>query len=340
RLRGGRAVSYPCDGMVAPSSRSPAVRDPGAKALALALLLGAAVVGGGTSCLLELDDAISCGDGYHDLYAGEECDPGDPRSFATGCRETSRPNGEAACDPQDCTIIRTPQQCAVCNDGFLDSAAGEECDGDMLGGQTCPGGRGSLGCTNCRLDYSECESCGNGVVEPQLGEECDPNLDDITQVRTCRDNLESLSNSGDYAGGVFLMCRDDCLWSRVGCNYCGNGEINGALPVDLEGNMAPAEICDGHVFDEDDIREQLGSSVCYDDERLRPHVRCTAGCQEIQPAEAEQLCCLRKEEACPLPGAALRCCFELEVEAEAEDQVVPCQDRINPVDGSSILVCR
>lgn len=315
--------------------------DRGALALALALLLGAAVVGSGTSCLLELDDAIACGDGYRDLYAREECDPGDPATFMNACKDAGFPLGEGACDPQLCTLIDTPEQCAVCGDGVLNIEVGEECEDDVeqdLG--DCPSGEGVVACTDCRLDYSSCESCGNGVVEPQLGEECDPNLLDITQLRTCKDNLESLSNSGDYAGGVFLTCRDDCLWSRVGCNYCGNGEINGALPVDFEGNMAPPEVCDGHVFDEDDIREQLGSSVCYEDERLRPHVRCTAGCQEIQPAEDEQLCCLRKEETCPLPGSALRCCFELEVEAEAEDRVFPCQDRINPKDGSSILVCR
>ena len=77
-------------------------------AFALAVSVGVVV---GNACLLDLDHQIACGDKYVDEAAGEECDPGDPDSFKNACADV-RPAGSGACDPEDCTIIKTVEQCA------------------------------------------------------------------------------------------------------------------------------------------------------------------------------------------------------------------------------------
>lgn len=273
----------------------------------------------GTSCLLELDHTISCGDGFVDEDAGEECEPDDEKTYKNACQDKDGPQGEAACDPLRCVIIATTDQCAVCGDDEVHGD--EECDRSDLAGQACPGGAGVLRCTDdCRFDYSDCESCGNGDVDP--GEECDPMAPvSVTTLQQC-EGLEPLTGRA-YAGGQYRFCRDDCLWDRVGCNYCGNLQIDTELPVDLEGHTAPAEVCDGWLFDEAYIEEKLGASICYEVEELRPVVKCDVSCTDIQPANEDQLCCVRKDYPCPLPGSGRKCCFELENGSSA----YPCEDR-------------
>lgn len=297
--------------------------------------LGAMVlvgIAGGTSCLLELDSSIACGDGYVDREAGEDCDPGDPSSFELGCLGTARPEGLAACNPETCTIINTIEQCAVCGDGRVDGD--EECDGQNLDGDVCPGGVGVLQCDDeCRYDYGGCVACGNGEVDTELGEECDPNKPgDFANVRSCEE-LPSL-NGRDYAGGVFRECREDCLFSRISCSYCGNLQVDGELPVDLFGNTAPAEVCDGWFFDEAYVQDKLSKSICYQEEDLRPVVVCEEGCTDIQPAEIEQLCCVKSGRACPLPGSSRKCCYEL----EGPPGDTPCVDR--DIGGLIEYVCK
>ena len=61
----------------------------------------------------------------------------------------------------------------ACGNGVID--AGEECDSDDLGAQTCEGlgfDGGTLTCTDaCVLDTAGCSACGDGELDP--GEACD-----------------------------------------------------------------------------------------------------------------------------------------------------------------------
>ena len=104
----------------------------------------------------------------------------------------------------------------ICGDGV--KGAGEECDGEDLGGETCESlgyESGELGCrADCTFDKSFCEGegeCGNNVREAD--EDCDG--DDLGGA-TC----ETLG----YDGGE-LRCSSDCTFDTELCEgdgVCGN----------------------------------------------------------------------------------------------------------------------
>ncbi len=78
--------------------------------------------------MTELPKIISCGDGYIDRHAGEECDPMEDATILTSllqdaCQAEAFPEGVAQCDPATCTIVANPQTCAVCGNLRLE---GEE----------------------------------------------------------------------------------------------------------------------------------------------------------------------------------------------------------------------
>lgn len=262
-----------------------------------------------TSCELELE--IVCGDGYVDVEAGEECDPGAPSSFAMGCVGTSRADGLATCDPILCTIVNTLEQCASCGDGNVDEEVGEECDGDNLAGAYCLGNSGVMRCgADCRLDLSGCKRCGNGVLEPELGEECDPNEEGgITSQKSC----EGLPATGDdiLVGGTYNGCDDQCRFVRTNCTFCGDNNIDGPRPIDGYGNRSVREICDGTAFSDTAISELRTKSICYvDNDNLRPIVTCTDECNGVEDAHLDELCCVKSNSPCPEAGGTLKCCFE------------------------------
>lgn len=301
------------------------------------LAIGAALlIGGGPACLLRLDDEISCGDGYVDAAAGEECDPALPSSYEDGCPVL----GMADCDPVTCELINDAAQCSVCGDDRVDVDRGEECDGDNLGGNVCPGGNGSLQCsTTCMLDYTECEACGNGVVDE--GEECDyENVGGFASERPCAgsvdDEVEPLSSPDKpFVSGSTTVCRTDCRWDRSGCGFCGDGVRDDALPVQ-EAVSSAVEWCDGEIFDDGRLIEVFGN-LCDDPEHERPAVACGDDCRSF--VAIDNGCCLRHNAACPEgemgePPSGLPCCWA--VSHPGED---PCYTSFE-ADGSARRLCR
>lgn len=156
--------------------------------LSLLLLLASA-------CTLELDQEISCGDGYVDRTAGEVCDPESPASFENACQHID-PSRTGACDPTTCRID-TDGCYPNCGNGGLDP--GEECD--------------------------------PGSLEPDSEE---PPEDDqqIGAELSCR-QLDPLDGGGAYSGGILQVCNANCTWDRTPCHRCGDGKIRGDEVCDV-----------------------------------------------------------------------------------------------------------
>lgn len=312
-------------------------------------MLGAAT--GTYACTLELDDAIACGDGFVDTQAGEECDPLDRDSFIFACAVTNRPNGDGACDPTTCTIINDRDQCAACGDGFIDTGSGETCDGDNLGGQRCPGGEDAVQCTpGCALDFSLCDLCGDGEIDVAAGEECDKaDVGGLAMQRPCAgadiggpgeiSPLQPPNANIPYTHGVTASCNDDCLFSRLGCSYCGNGRRDPPTRIDAAGNLTAQEICDGDIFDLAHLTNEFPNSACWESESqpipgLQPNVACAGDCLGYESREDEAACCIQSGANCPLMGATLRCCYDFAHPGEA-----PCEANIDG-QGQTLEVCK
>lgn len=285
----------------------------------------------GSACTLTLERTPSCGDGYTDEEAGEECDPGDLDSYINECVNTSRPDGDAACNPETCEIIKTLEQCAVCGDGRVDELLGEQCDGDELNGAACPGGVGTLQCsTACRFDTSACLPCGNGMLDP--GEECDPRIDhgELTTRPPCM-GLAAPDPNLPYMGGQAGACGDDCRWDRSGCNYCGNGQLDDEnTDIDIDGSdLANSEWCDMNQLEPGALETATANSACtMANEDLRPVVECDSDCLGFVLVEP-QSCCLKTGAACPIEGSVVRCCYEID-HVDDDPALEPCVQLLTP----------
>lgn len=279
--------------------------------------IGVAIVLGGlvaNACLIDLDHRKACGDGYVDLAAGEECDPEDEDSFEDACRDI-RPAGVGACDPIECTIIDTIEQCAKCGDGILDFDAGEECEANAIP-TPCPT-EGPVSCTqDCKIDFSACDKCGNGDVD--AGEECDPAAaGGIAIPRPCAggDGLPALEAppGSNYTSGSVIRCLADCTFDRTDCGFCGNGTQDEPQPTAISTlqviQMSRAEKCDGTDFD-DEARAAAFPECQDEDVEAVGNVDCGDDCQEFIPRDGEPSCCLPKGADCPADGTFPRCCHE------------------------------
>jgi hypothetical protein len=155
--------------------------------LAIGLSCAALALAMGTSCVVELQHTLVCGDGYVDESVGEECDPSLPESYEQGCDGTGIA-GRAHCDEVTCTIV-----CEGCGDGVVQRAEGdalvdEECDEGPYAGaraleteavdcvalrsgdtQTPYGSGTTRYCTSaCFYDRTPCSYCGNGSADDVL----------------------------------------------------------------------------------------------------------------------------------------------------------------------------
>ncbi|MBU1238744.1 hypothetical protein KJ865_03455, partial [Myxococcota bacterium] len=140
-----------------------------------------------------------------------------------------------------------------CGDGVVD--IGEDCDGDDLAGESCPGlgyYGGDPSCTeDCTLDISACEAegrCGDGVFQEDQ-EECE---DGDLRGQSC----ETLG-----MGSGVLGCSNTCSFDYSECSgffNCGNGSVEGG------------EECDGS-----DLNQQTCLSLGF----YGGELSCLSGCQ-------------------------------------------------------------
>lgn len=280
--------------------------------------LGGALVG----CVLDLDPLVSCGDGYVDAVAGEDCDP--------AADDNAKP-----CNPATCRFAE-----ATCGNGTIDP--GEACDTTDFANKDCPSGKGYLSCTaQCTLDETTCVACGNGKLDP--GEECDPSFvsDDFTPPTEC----SSLTNYPlkPYTTGVVTACTSACKWYRGPCGYCGDDEADPPTRVDLyfPEDKSEAEWCDG-----DDIPSQNLEDYCNAN-CPQAGLQCTAKCLkdcsafDISQISSEQLkCCVARGDECPADGAP--CCYAYAHDLP-EDQLfdpdLACEEK-KVISGEIHVVCR
>jgi hypothetical protein len=97
-----------------------------------------------TNCL-----AAHCGDSVRDT--GEQCDQG----------------GDTATCDGDCTTVQ-------CGDGYINPAAGEQCEEGGVDTATCD--------RDCTFPV-----CGDGLVNEAAGEQCDVGIDSCLGGTTCID---------------------------------------------------------------------------------------------------------------------------------------------------------
>lgn len=309
------------------------------------VLVGAAAgaISGLYACTLQPNLAIACGDGYTDVRAGEECDPEDEDSYIGACAGTSRPDGDARCDPTTCTIINDSEQCAACGDGIVDGD--EECDGDNLAGKRCPSGDGAVQCVDCKHDFSLCDGCGDRIVDPEQGEECDKaNVGGLLIPRACAGSGTSAGEelpplpspiNMPYTYGEAFMCTDECKLSRLRCSYCNNGQRDDPTRLDEAGNLSPRELCDGDIVDLDAMFERHSENNCWSVADARPNLACADDCLGFEARPGEPDCCKKSGGNCPMPTDSLRCCYEY-AHPEATQPCVGFTD----AKGQMLSICR
>lgn len=166
--------------------------------------------------------------------------------------ELADPNGTGANTGGRITHPGDPNS-GLCGNHELDG--NEECEQDILNGETCESMgliAGTLSCNDsCRYDTSRCDSCGDNTI--QGNEECDGT--DLNG-NTC----ESLGR-----GTGTLSCTG-CSYNYVGCE--------GAVVTEEEtcgdGIRQATEACDGA-----DLNGQTCATMGYKSGVLRCAVRCT-----------------------------------------------------------------
>lgn len=157
--------------------------------------------------------ASSCGDGYVDVAAGEECDSGAGNSDSGNCLTTCKlakcgdghihlgveqcDNGtiadSAACNGATCTV-------AACGDGIVNIAAGEQCDAGGTSDSSTRNMSVSAGVKRCKAAY-----CGDGYTNISVGEQCDTSGVDTA---TCNGLTCKTTACGD--GIVNLAAGEQC----------------------------------------------------------------------------------------------------------------------------------
>ena len=300
-------------------------------------------------CLIDLRRTISCGDGFVDTAAGEQCDPNDvsQTNLDLACAAIDFPQGRAQCDPNTCQIIATAEVCTVCNDGM--ALGDEQCDESDFNGKTCPGNSGELLCTEaCTIDFSSCEACGNGLEDPNeeceyrvfcetdddcagVGGVCDPitnrclpSEDSLVVPISCT-TLQPPPGLSAYGSGTvsFAECSEACIYGRANCSGCGNGSLDGSyVDIDRYGNSVsiPAEVCDAGKANLDDVIDHC-RSACTGGSittlELSCDFQCDEDCQDfVQPdpgqfVEPDPSCCVISGSPCDQTGD-FPCCYELE----------------------------
>lgn len=320
-------------------------------------------------CLIELEHGLACGDGVVDVLAGEQCDPNAPGSpHRTYCLDKGLGGGkdgrgEALCN-DTCQIEADWDICTFCGDGIARGT--EACDGADLRGATCPSKQGQIGCWSaeagpdlaCTLDTSGCDPCGDGVFSPeqeecdfstQCGDDADCPGEEVCDVdkKTCalpgelgvgEQCTELDGPKGAYQHGLVTNadCTSDCVYERRRCNYCGDGELDGAYAdYTAHGDFVQvAEVCDGDAAQSEALSEYCRDLCTGGPNNTTLALRCEFECNDSCSGFTEQAweypiiesarCCVIGGEPCDLAGT-FPCCYALD---HPDDAASACVDAL------------
>jgi cysteine-rich repeat protein len=220
--------------------------------------------------------AESCGDGVP--QASEECDLGaansDTGACTTACRNAVCGDGLVLAGTESCDGGGDSADCnadctaAACGDGYLNLAAGEQCDdgntagfdgcsaacaeefcGDRIPGpgEECDDGNGvdGDGCdSDCRLENAA--ACGNGTID--RGEQCDDGNATVGDGCSATCQLENPGACGNGRVDPGEGCDDGNAAGGDGCTStctperCGDGIQSAGEGCD-DGNTTPGDGC-------------------------------------------------------------------------------------------------
>ena len=194
--------------------------------------------GSGSICLGQVCRTSSCGDGFADTGAGEQCDFGGGNGAGTGC-ET---NCHFSCQhtPQD-TCLDTN----ACNG--TESCVATTVSGHA--GQKCSPGANSAKCATCASGYCNGQgtcsgsTCGDGCVDASKGEQCEPpgtsTCDIFCHVITACDMNGTWAAytalTVSWAGNAYLAAGTGTIgqWSKSTTTALGTVSNNVLLPCGL-----------------------------------------------------------------------------------------------------------
>ena len=250
---------------------------------------------GSSTCYGGNDQTLGClrkgcgaaGNNNNIVDPGEECDPPNGVNCDASCQlvaicgdghlnNGSHPTtpGSEVCDPKHaastpatCDGDCTPRQCG---DGFVNSAAGEQCDpntgaGAMVGVAMGPSATCNVDCT--------ISVCGDTKPNPMAGEQCDP-MGGLSNTGACtltcrnavcgdgftRAGVEGCDNgTGNNAGQVPAACpyNTSCMVCPMGCPMSGLVPGMGPTCGDNTIQASNGEQCDGSTF-------PMGMASCTD----------------------------------------------------------------------------
>lgn len=176
--------------------------------------------GSGTICLAGQCALSSCGDGFVDAAAGEDCDFGAGNGAGTGCETTCKFSCTKA--PDSCPDANPCNGTEACGDVTVGGKAGQACGAGapLAVGTPCGGGNLCVGSPIACV----ASSCGDGFVDAASGEQCEP----------------------PGVGSCTAQC-------KTAVAACGDGVVNGTEQCD-DGNVANLDGCDSNCRYETAIR--------------------------------------------------------------------------------------
>lgn len=166
--------------------------------------------------------------------------------------------------------ISLAQKGAICGDGLVEAAKGEECEPGV-------GATGAFCGTDCRLLDNTSQTCGDGVLEAAKGEECDfkelaPSCygakpgSGIVEGSPC--GTAAVAQACTAAGGAcerrpYRGCSATCkhLGSIAGNSVCGNASIGDGEDCD-DGNAASGDGCSAICLNEGASPKSVVYAVC------------------------------------------------------------------------------
>jgi hypothetical protein len=168
-----------------------------------------------TNCRLDYSACDPCGDGHHDVEAGEECDP----NVSIPCQDDGDCSDNEVCDPLTETCVEQGGVAPVISCGSLDVFAVGPFEAEMYES----GILGPHACTQeCTWDRTDCGFCGNGELEPAYQdrgptgqyvdvpeEVCETEIfDQLVAQEFCWEHCSGEATTSTY--GCRFDCADDC----------------------------------------------------------------------------------------------------------------------------------